>query len=148
MTWSTCHRKTHCWEQDAFAKAIMNRICGQKAVAVNSDEGWNLIRPSLIHLFCWLAENCKGRFPNDVGAAHQAVSGAIKAQKKNAYNCRSTGASLDALKYGQKRCIAWIEGHGLFYYLWGKALITTWWIRGVCYDSMGRNNTVIRAGKK
>jgi len=82
MTWSTCHRNTHCWEQDAFAKAIMNRICGQKAVVVNTVEGWNLIRPSLIHLFSWLAENCKGRFPNDVGAAHQAVSGAITAQKK------------------------------------------------------------------
>ena len=68
--------------------------------------------------------------------------------KKKAYDCRSTGASLDALKYGQKRCIGWIEGHGLFYYLWGKALTTTWRIRGVCYDSMGRNNTVIRAGKK
>jgi len=25
---------THCWEQDAFARAIMNRICGQKAVVV------------------------------------------------------------------------------------------------------------------
>ena len=53
--------------------------------------------------------------------AHQAVSAAITAKKKKKIKMRiiagATGASLDALKYGQKRCIAWIEGHGLFDYL-------------------------------
>ena len=49
---------------------------------VNFDEGWNLIRTSLKHLFSCLAEKCKGWYPNNVGAAHQAVSGAITAQKK------------------------------------------------------------------
>ena len=72
----------------------MNRICGQKAVVVNSDEGWNLIRPSLKHLFSCLAENCKERFPNDVGAAHQAISGAITAQKNMLIIAGATGLHL------------------------------------------------------
>ena len=40
---SGCQQKNHCWEQDALAKTGMNRICGQKAVGVYSDNGWNLI---------------------------------------------------------------------------------------------------------
>ena len=110
-------------KQDALAKAIMSRISGKKALGDNTDEGWSLIQESLKHFFSSLHEKYKGRFPNNVRAAHQAVCAAISGtvpQKSLLVIAGATGASVDALKRGQQRWIGWIEDRGLLYDLRGK----------------------------
>ena len=94
--------------QDALAKAIINRISGKKTLGDNTDEGWSLIQESLKHFFSSLHNKYKGRFPNNVRAAHQAVCAAISGtvpQKSLLVIADTTGASVDALKHGQQRWI-------------------------------------------
>ena len=70
-----------------------------------------------------LHEKYKGRFPNDVRAAHQEVCASISATATNKsflVIADATGASVDALKRSQQRWIGWIEDRGLFYELRGK----------------------------
>ena len=69
---------------------------------------------------------------------------------KNAYNCRCNRGFTWCSEM-RSETIHWfgLRAMNCFITYEGKnALITAWRIRGVCYDSMGRNNTVIRAGKK
>ena len=101
---SGCQQKNHCWEQDALAKTGMNRICGQKAVGVYSDKGWNLIWASLKKKKNLSGWKVQGKASQWCWSCHQSVCGAITAHKKKlTWNCRCNRNSDCCITYEVKK---------------------------------------------
>ena len=95
----------------------MNQIFGQKAVGVNSDEGWNLIRASLKHFFLVWLKSAREGIPTmlELPSSRLWSNNSTHKKKHLLVIAGATGASLDALKCAQQQCIGWIEDHRLLH---------------------------------
>ena len=100
-------------KQIQLADAVNRKFSGIKSNLPCEDEAHAYILESLKNFEATLRERYHGRFPNDIRAAHQAVSAAISSKiphNKLTVVAQATGFSYEALSSGRRRWRLYFDG--------------------------------------
>lgn len=100
-------------KQLQLADAVSRRFGGVKSSLPIEDEASTYVLESLRNFEATLRMRYKGRYPNEIRAAHQAVSSAITSKvprNKLSVVAQATGFCVDALADGRRRWALWFDG--------------------------------------
>lgn len=100
-------------KQLQLADAVSRRFSGIKSSMPRDNEAAEYVMESLRNFEATLRERFAGRYPNEIRAAHQAVSAAIMSKvptRKVAVVAEATGFTYDSLIDGRHRWAAWFAG--------------------------------------
>ena len=149
MTQSTCHRTLTAGSKMLSRERLWTEFVDKRQWLLKF--WWRLefnstISQTFLFLSGW---KLQGKVSQRCWSCPSSRQWSINSTKKNANNCRCNRGFTWCSEM-RSETIHWfgLRAINRFITYEGKnALITVCRIRGVCYESMGRNNTVIRAGK-
>lgn len=100
-------------KQLQLADAVSRRFGGVKSSMPHDDLAASYVLESLRNFEATLRQRFSGRYPNEIRAAHQAVSAAITSKvprNKLSVVAEATGMSLESLSDGRRRWASWFDG--------------------------------------
>lgn len=100
-------------KQLQLADAVSRRFGGVKSSMPDDDLAASYVLESLRNFEATLRQRFSGRYPNEIRAAHQAVSAAITSKvprNRLSVVAEATGMSLESLSDGRRRWASWFDG--------------------------------------